>query len=145
MAYTEKDNQAIASQVCAKIACDLTNKELDVESKVAEFALLFESVRSIVFDVIFNIDTTAPATQLASVTQAFPGSTVEQGGPVGSLKVKGQQNGPLPAWIIEKCANAGVAEVYDNRHQLDEKPKLPHFKEVGGAGKGFWPAGSFKK
>lgn len=138
MAYSDKDNQAIASQVCAKIACDLTNKELPVDDKIAEFAVLFESVRSIVFDVIFNIDTSAPS-PLKLVKDAFPGSTEEPSAPAGELTVKGKQNGPLPAWLTEKCAEDGVDEVYDNRHQLKEFPKRPAFKEVGGEGRGYWP------
>lgn len=141
MAYSDKDSQAIVSQVCAKIACDLTDKTLPVDERVGEFTALFESVRSIVFDAIFNIDTTAQPSPLKLVTEAFPGSTVEQGESVGSLTIKGKQHGPLPQWIIDDAREAGVTEVWDNRDQLKEFPKRPPFKEVrsDNKGKGFWP------
>lgn len=143
MAQTDQ-TYSIATQVAAKIAADMVDKGQGVDERISEFAVLFETVRLILFDAIFGTD--AQPTPLALVTNAFPGSTEEPpSASSGPLSVKGAQHGPLPAWLIEKCANAGVSQVYDNRDQLAEFPKRPHFKEVGGAGKGFWPAGSFKK
>ena len=49
----DKD-KAIITQVCAKIAADLTSKTEGVDAKLGEFAVLFSSIKDIVFDEIFG-------------------------------------------------------------------------------------------
>jgi hypothetical protein len=66
-------------------------------------------------------------------------SYAEYGEGVG-VKVRGNQFGPLPDWLIVDAKEAGVSEVYDNRDQV-AGTKRPWFKatEGGKDAKAFWP------
>jgi hypothetical protein len=66
-------------------------------------------------------------------------SYAEYGEGVG-VKVRGNQFGPLPDWLIVEAKKAGVSEVYDNRDQV-AGTKRPWFKatEGGKDAKAFWP------
>ena len=66
-------------------------------------------------------------------------SYAEYGEGVG-VKVRGNQFGPLPDWLIAEAKAAGIAEVYDNRDQV-AGTKRPWFKatEGGKDAKAFWP------
>ena len=45
-------DKKIITQVAAKIASDLVNKEADTDSKLGEFTTLFTSIKDIMFEVI---------------------------------------------------------------------------------------------
>ena len=66
-------------------------------------------------------------------------SYAEYGEGVG-VKVRGNQFGPLPDWLIAEAKAAGIDEVYDNRDQV-AGTKRPWFKatEGGKDAKAFWP------
>jgi hypothetical protein len=66
-------------------------------------------------------------------------SYAEYGEGVG-VKVRGNQFGPLPDWLILDAFQAGVTEVYDNRDQV-AGTKRPWFKATTGGkdAKAFWP------
>ena len=66
-------------------------------------------------------------------------SYAEYGEGVG-VKVRGNQFGPLPDWLIAEAKAAGIAEVYDNRDQV-AGTKRPWFKATTGGkdAKAFWP------
>lgn len=58
------------------------------------------------------------------------------------LRVKGDQHGPLPPWLIEQAAAKGVREVWDNRGKIasgEFKKNSPHFKSTDDANVPFWP------
>ena len=142
----DKD-RAIITQVCAKIASDLTDKTRDVDARISEFAVLFSTVTDILIESIYWEATQAAAavTQNNNVVQmikeSFSGSTEvssEQTKPSGSLKIVGKQHGDIPDWLIKACKRDGVDKVYDNRDGLEVNAKRPHFKAVE-AEKAYWP------
>lgn len=136
----DKD-KAIITQVCAKIAADLTSKEEGVDTRIAEFAVLFSTIKEIVFEEIFG-DTAGiqeEATQanvVQMVQSSFAGST--QVGSVGDVAIKGKVHGPIPEWLIKACKRDGVTEVWDNRDGLAENAKRPSFRATTGE-KSYWP------
>ena len=141
----DKD-RAIITQVCAKIASDLTDKTRDVDARISEFAVLFSTVTDILIESIYGEVTQAAAvTQNNNVVQmikeSFSGSTEvssEQSKSSGSLKIVGKQHGDIPDWLIKACKRDGVDKVYDNRDGLEVNAKRPHFKAVE-AEKAYWP------
>jgi hypothetical protein len=141
----DKD-RAIISQVSAKIAADLTDKTLDVEGRIGEFANLFTSVNEVLMDTIYGGAMTASgsATQtnnvVAMVKDAFNGTDVSDipAAPFTGVSIVGQQHGPIPEWLIKACKRDGIDRVYDNRDGLTVNPKRPHFKAVD-AEKAYWP------
>jgi hypothetical protein len=139
----DKD-RAIITQVCAKIAADLTNKSTGVDERIGEFTTLFSSITEIMMDHIYGESDTqqqnANIVQLAKDTfnaeeVAKPMTVVSTG---ETVKVKGTQHGPLPDWLIKACKRDGVTTVYDNRDGLAANPKRPSFKAVD-AEKAYWP------
>ena len=145
MSELTKD-QSIVLQVAAKIAADLTihnPNRGDMNGMIADFVLATDAV----FEYLSNCHgwnnvqpqqmTEQQAVEM--VTQAFNATPVEPTMSVtSSVRVKGQQHGPLPEWFVKEAAAAGVSEVWDNRDQLGANPKRPHFKAVNGD-KAFWP------
>ena len=135
----DKD-RAIITQVCAKIAADLTDKTKEVDARLSEYAVLFSTIKDIVFDEIFG-DTSAaqevPTNNVVQMVQtAFTGSeTVSK---VGDVQIKGTTHGPIPEWLIKACKRDGVNEVWDNRDGLAENPKRPSFRATSGE-KSYWP------
>ena len=136
----DKD-KAIITQVCAKIAADLTSKAEGVDARIAEFALLFSTIKDIVFEEIFG-DTSAAveeapqANVLQMVQSTFAGST--QVASAGDVAIKGKVHGPIPEWLIKACKRDGVTEVWDNRDSLAENAKRPSFRATSGE-KSYWP------
>lgn len=131
---------------------------------------LFLSAQSAVLDQLqieYDIDTdngtiverpSVPPTVQSVVTAAFGANNVTvqddpfQGGGSSSgadIRVMnpGDQQGPLPEWLISACKREGITGVWDNRSKATGKQ--PHFKEAvprGGTGHGkdgepkaFWP------
>jgi len=88
-----------------------------------------------------------------ALAQSF-GATIEDEEPAprsvaptsSGLQVAGKQHGPLPEWLIEAAAAAGVTKVFDNRDGLAENAKRPWFKDANGGkdGKAFWPPKGYK-
>ncbi len=143
----DKD-RAIITQVCAKIASDMTDKTKDVDTRISEFAVLFSTVTDILIESIYGESTQAMATAVAQnnnvvqmIKESFSGSTEvssEQSKSSGSLKIVGKQHGDIPDWLIKACKRDGVDKVYDNRDGLEANAKRPHFKAVE-AEKAYWP------
>jgi hypothetical protein len=139
----DKD-QAIITQVAAKIAADLT-----ISGKsVAEFAATFLDIKDVLFDVIYGQSAPAPqaapqqytpqqveAQDVATVQRAFPQATEV----AFAVAVAGKQHGDLPEWLIEACRRDGITKVYDNRDGLSANPKRPWFKAVDNKEKAYWP------
>ena len=135
----DKD-RAIITQVCAKIAADLTDKTKEVDARLSEYAVLFSTIKDIVFDEIFS-DTSAaqevPTNNVVQMVQtAFTGSEAVSSG--GAVSIKGTTHGPIPEWLIKACKRDGVTEVWDNRDGLAENPKRPSFRATTGE-KSYWP------
>jgi hypothetical protein len=139
----DKD-RAIITQVCAKIAADMTTKTTDVDAKLGEFATLFSSITEIMMESIYGSVTTAKAVeQNANVVQMVKDSFgAEDVGTTSKtaqgVQVIGKQHGDLPDWLIKACKRDGVSKVYDNRDGLTSNAKRPHFKAVD-AEKAYWP------
>lgn len=135
----EKD-RAIITQVCAKIASDLTDKTRDVDTRLSEFAVLFSTIKEIVFEEIFGDTSAAQEETTNNVVQmvqtAFTGSEAVSSG--GTVSIKGTTHGPVPEWLIKACKRDGVTEVWDNRDGLAENPKRPSFRATSGE-KSYWP------
>ena len=99
----DKD-RAIITQVCAKIASDLTDKTRDVDARISEFAVLFSTVTDILIESIYGEVTQAKAVAqnnnvVQMIKESFSGSTEvssEQTKPSGSLKIVGKQHGDIP-------------------------------------------------
>jgi hypothetical protein len=135
---TMDKDRAIITQVAAKIAADLVNKEADTDAKLGEFTILFTSVKDIIFEVIEGNNNA----QIYEMTQrTFNATPVDSGPPSavvdGVLQIIGQQHGALPDWLIKACKRDGITKVYDNRDGLAVNPKRPWFKAVD-ADKAYW-------
>jgi hypothetical protein len=131
----DKD-QAIITQVAAKIAADLT-----ISGKsVADFTATFLDIKDVLFDVIYGESaptqtlTSEPA-QVAAMQQTFPQATQQN----FAVAVAGKQHGDLPNWLIDACRKDGITKVYDNRDGLSANPKRPWFKAVDDKEKAYWP------
>jgi hypothetical protein len=143
----DKD-RAIITQVCAKIASDMTDKTKDVDARISEFAVLFSTVNDILIETIYGETTQAKAVAqnnnvVQMIKESFSGSTeVEtssaQPKSSGSIQIVGKQHGEIPDWLIKACKRDGVVKVYDNRDGLEANAKRPHFKAVE-AEKAYWP------
>lgn len=145
----DKD-RAIITQVCAKIASDMTDKTKDVDARISEFAVLFSTVNDILIEAIYGENKQATATAVAQnnnvvqmIKDSFPNSTEvatpsEQPKSNGSIQIVGKQHGDIPDWLIKACKRDGVVKVYDNRDGLEANAKRPHFKAVE-AEKAYWP------
>ena len=140
----DKD-KAIITQVCAKIAADLTNKSTGVDERIGEFTVLFSSITEIIMEQIYGGETSQ--TQNNNIIQmakdTFNADEVIKPMTASSnsnwdVTVKGTQHGPLPEWLIKACKRDGVTTVYDNRDGLAVNPKRPSFKAVD-AEKAYWP------
>jgi len=137
----DKD-RAIVVQVAAKIAADMTSKNVGLDEKIAEFAAIFSTVEEILIDTIFG-SAPAVATPVSAedavqmIKSSFNAAEVEPN--VGfSVAIAGKQHGPLPDWLVKACRKDGVVKVYDNRDGLETNPKRPWFKSVDGD-KAYWP------
>lgn len=135
----------IISQVCAKIAADLTVKDEDTQVTADRFGVLLSLVTEMVFDSI-NSRTGDTAQVMQLVQKTFPNATEVSGDSQGfTVSVQGEQHGELPAWLLAACKRDGVTRVFDNRNQLAENPKRPWFKAVG-QDKAYWePKGKARK
>lgn len=144
MSTVSKD-QSIITQVAAKIAADLTPKTDDIMTNIANWAIAFDATTEALLEKHGMTTMTEPqATQ--AITEAFNATPVQATSPAPAtqastggfqVRIKGQQHGPIPAWLHTECAKVGVTEVWDNRDGLSANPKRPWFKAVSGD-KAFW-------
>ena len=141
---TISKDQSIITQVAAKIAADLTPKTDDIMTNIANLAIAFDATTEALLEKHGMTTMTEPqATQ--AITEAFNATPVQETpapAPQAStggfqVRIKGQQHGPVPAWLHTECAKVGVTEVWDNRDGLSANPKRPWFKAVSGD-KAFW-------
>lgn len=123
----DKDT-AIVTQVAAKIAADLVTREATTEEKLGEFAILFTSIKDIVFEAIGSSAPVVETQSTSTSTSTFSG---------GNVTVAGKQHGDLPEWLIKACKRDGVTKVYDNRDGLAINPKRPWFKDTD-SDKAYW-------
>jgi hypothetical protein len=135
---TISKDQSIITQVAAKIAADLTPKTDDVQKNLADFLVAFEVTTEALLKAHGMTQVTGEAAIMEAVTEAFPTASVV-GAPVTptattpngfTVRVKGTQHGPLPAWLAPACMAKGVTEVWDNRDRLKDNPKRPWFKST---------------
>ena len=148
MSTVSKD-QSIITQVAAKIAADLTPKTDDIMTNIANWAMAFDATTDALLqkhgmtsggmteqEVAQAVISTLGATP---VEAPAPQWAKEASAPAGGfqVRIKGQQHGPIPAWLHAECAKVGVNEVWDNRDGLQANPKRPWFKAVTGD-KAFW-------
>jgi hypothetical protein len=131
----DKD-QAIITQVAAKIAAELT-----ISGKsVADFTATFLDIKDVLFDVIYGQSAptqtlTSETSQVEAMQQTFPQATQQ----TFAVAVAGKQHGDLPNWLIDACKKDGITKVYDNRDGLSANPKRPWFKAVDDKEKAYWP------
>lgn len=138
-------DQSIVTQVAAKIASELTaitQHDGNLEAIQSVYLSHFDFVRTALVDAHdfdgspATIPAYVPQAQ-AQVKQANLNNTIETFGAsyesAGSgLQIKGTQHGPIPAWLVEACAKAGVTAVYDNRDTATEQNRRPLFKAADG-------------
>lgn len=77
--------------------------------------------------------------EMAKVQNAGPKMRITQASSAKTdgVKVKGNQFGAIPDWLVAEAAQAGVTHVWDNRDKV-AGTKRPWFKDVNGD-KAFWP------
>jgi hypothetical protein len=124
----DKD-KSIITQVAAKIASELTTNN----ASVAQFADNFDAVTELLMNAIYK-GAPAPLDEQL-ITTAFPQAT----GQDFTVRIKNDQQGPIPSWLVSACQRDGVTEVYDNRADLAANPKRPWFKAVNDKEKAYWP------
>jgi hypothetical protein len=136
-------DQSIILQVAGKIAADLTTKREDISLTITDWSIAFDAVSdALLTSMGMNVN---PAEAQQNVIDAFGATPVEtpaQPAPMATVggfqvRIKGNQHGPIPAWLNTECAKVGVTEVWDNRDGLAANPKRPWFKAVQGD-KAFW-------
>ena len=151
-------DRSIGSQVAFKGAIDLAvSYDLDLTDPEGQqkFELMFNHLAD---SLLTTMEVRTESGQVAQVIQgAFPGSTVvangsppppeayqpeytQPGPPQFQLSIKGNQFGPIPAWLYEQAASKGVTEVYDNRDRASGT-KRPWFRSTTGGenAPAFWP------
>lgn len=134
---TISKDQSIITQVAAKIAADLTPKTDDLQTNVGNWIVAFEVTTEALLKAHGMHAITDEQQFVTAVTEAFPTATVTQvAQPVAqtsggfSVRIRGQQHGPIPDWLSSACMAKGVTEVWDNRDKLAENPKRPWFKST---------------
>lgn len=129
-------DQSIVTQVAAKIASELTaitSVTCTEESVQSAFLSHFDFVRTALIDA-HDFDTATQVQEVSArneqnIVSSFNASYESAG---SSIQVKGIQHGPLPAWLVDACAKAGVTSVYDNRDTATPENRRPLFKAADG-------------
>lgn len=129
-------DQSIVTQVAAKIASELTGitqTDGSQDSIQACYLSHFDFVRQALIDA-HDIDATMNVQEVSTrneqnIVSSFNASYESAG---NSIQVKGIQHGPLPAWLVDACAKAGVTSVYDNRDTATPENRRPLFKAADG-------------
>jgi len=145
----------IVIQTCAKIASELTvaSGEKDPEAIVVRFKVILDEVLEDVLNRIDFADAQEPkrreipiitqdemAVKLEETRQeANRGQSVKKSKKQGTtVTIKGSSEEP-PAWLVRQASKAGVTEVWDNRANLKDNPKRPHFVSTDASKHAFWP------
>ena len=123
-------DQSIITQVAFKGAVDLLKEDIDITTGEgqAQFEQAFSYLTNSLLESVNMYDGGGNVGEL--VQGQFPGTF--------SLRIKGQQFGPVPDWAIEAAQAKGITEVYDNRDRA-QGTKRPWFKSTGTDGTGIWP------
>ena len=133
----DKD-RAIITQVSAKISADLVDKSAGTAEKLGEFALLFDSINSIMMETIYGAQAEATAVEqnnyvIGKIKEEFNATEVVTSAstaPFTGVTIVGKQHGPIPEWLIKACKRDGVSKVDDNRDGLELNTTRPSFKAV---------------
>jgi hypothetical protein len=111
-----------------------------VDARISEYAVLFSTIKELVFDEIFGDTQQHKKQQQTTLSKWFKQHSQEakQVSSGGTVSIKGTTHGPVPEWLIKACKRDGVTEVWDNRDGLAENPKRPSFRATSGE-KSYWP------
>lgn len=150
-------DESIITQVAAKIAADLVPDTGDINERIGNWAVAFDTVLQSIMEVHNPAQVVSSGPAPAPVPQAEPAFIPDPSAQVNAVfpnsqpvtnmtvQVKGTQHGPLPDWLIAQCSAAGVTQVWDNRDGLATNPKRPWFKAADGTKNNrgddmaFWP------
>lgn len=154
---TLSTSESIVAQVAAKIAADLVDKNgQSLGAVLDDWDAAFQTVKKSLYEAHGfgdgfaqqvavpqqnSYSNSAPSYNIDQAEQAinntFQGTTLAQ----HSIRVKGDQHGPLPDWLFAEAAAAGVDEVWDNRGDLGPNGNRPHFKSTSKDpnAPAFWP------
>lgn len=132
---SQEVNKSIVIQTCAKIASELvaSTKPSTIEGALEDYKEAFEFVNELVNNKINRPQQGEPwpitpsrdamLIQMEQAKQnAFPVKQKDF-----QVRIRGEQHGPVPAWLHRAARKAGIEEVWDNRASLAENPKRPHF------------------
>jgi len=137
-------DESIITQVAAKIAADLTTAS-DITSRLGEWAVAFDTVRTALLDTIIGGDVTvsAPApAHIPDIPMAVVEQQVQQVFPSATsitVQIKGKSHGDVPDWLVGAAAAKGVSTVWDERDKLSSNPKRPWFRSTEDKDVCFWP------
>lgn len=161
----DKKDQSIIAQVAAKIAQESLGVVGDYTAWETEITGRTEAATRAIFLAIAAAEAQYPADvppvyvygatpnkpTAASVGASLGAVVEDESAQTWPLKIAGTQHGPVPQWLIDAAAKAGVTEVWDNRDGLvtaaANGKNPPHFKEkitreqvaANVQAKGFWP------
>lgn len=135
---------SIIGQVAAKEASNLATAvaEENSVSVLQAWDAAFEHVYTKLIEDIVVQQTAHAFTPTSNAGGGGSSNTSNSSG--GPVRVKGDQHGDLPDWLVEAAERAGVTEVWDNRNEVAGTRK-PHFKQVLPKGSdptkavAFWP------
>jgi hypothetical protein len=139
---TQQDIKIVTQVAFKEAAAKTSLEDLETTTFLDRLSFLTDALLAEVTSQLAKVEApvaapvAAPAMAAAAVGAAFPGAT-EVGGDF-QVSVKGQQHGPIPAWLHEEARAAGISEVWDNRDRLQENNKRPWFRATSGD-KAFWP------
>lgn len=144
MAISNQVSEAIVIQTCAKIASELVAsvKPQNMEEALIDYQEAFERVLELVDNKINRPQRGEPwpITSVPSRDEML--MRMEQAKQVPAkdfeVTIRGEQNGPIPAWLHRAARKAGISEVWDNRKALAENPKRPHFIGTDDNATPFW-------
>ena len=127
-------DESIVTQVSAKIASELTGITQTDGSEAsiqATYLSHFDFVRELLVGTHGFTQTPAGNAQ-ANIDNAVATFNASYESAGSALQVKGIQHGPLPEWLVNACAKAGVTSVYDNRDTATPENRRPLFKAADG-------------
>jgi hypothetical protein len=115
--------------------------DLTTENGSVDFGVAFNLLQDELFSAVETRIPVRSAAEVEAVISRELGGVPVVDSDGYALRVKGEQHGPLPSWLIEAAAAKGVNEVWDNRAKIANgsmKPNGPHFKATS-ADIPFWP------
>lgn len=141
-------DQSIIMQVAAKEASNLVTKSDNLEATLTDWEVAFNFVNDklqAAYTVESAVDTIKEVFPEATVVDAPTTSanavTMAERVQVSTVKVVGQQHGPLPRWVVDQCSKLGIQKIWDNRDTAMGTNR-PWFKQAdapeGVQPKAFW-------